>query len=624
MIQNNISSYSCLGSSRYVGRTSGNYFPTPYFDYTSTQMWRSFADLLDWSEFIFINSGEILELHKRLFGYFNTDIEVRAVNASRRPLDEADADDWKELLEEDLMWRMHAHQMLNNVAAYGNDFISVIAPVERYLQCPRCGGRGPLRMLCKVEGTEFRFSKFKFLMRCPFYGCRRDRATEIKAFISETVPINLADKFTIKHWPVREIVLHYYEWSDKADIFWKIPESYKQAVMSGDIETLSTADANVLDAIENNVLFKFNPDRIYHAKEPFLSGLKLRGWGLPRTITLHKQVWLLHMLRKQVQALSMDYVTPIRLVSPTSQTMNTGMGAMSPGMSVNRGDFQRMFSSVLSEHRSDPTRWHSMPFPLDYSLLGGEANQLFPVEQTMMAKEDLIESGGVPVELFKSNLSLQVAPVGLRLFESQNRAIPMILNHALRFVVNRVAELSGREPIKARHARVQIVDNVETLMAQLQLASSGQLSLSGPLERMGIDFKDDVHRRFNEQRIMSDMQERLQEEQANRQQSLGNMQQAVAGGGDPAAAGGGAPVDPLAGMLPSTGFQPPQSIDQMEAAATSLAEQLSMMDPMGRENELRILRQQYPTFHAVVMQRLDDVRYQQSQQGRQMLLNGGV
>ena len=621
-----ISSYSCLGGAGYKGRTSGNFMPSPYLDYTSTQMWKSFADLLDWSEFIYINSGEIKELHKRLYNYFNTDIEVRALSAAEKPLDTLDAKEWKTLLTEDLNWQTHASMLLENVGAYGNDFISVLAPTERYLQCPRCGGRGPLRQLAVLAGADFGFKDFKFLMRCPFSGCRKDKVKDLQSFKEDAVPINLADKFIIKHWPVREMVLHYYEWSDSADIYWNIPESYKRAVTSGDINTLAEADSNVLEAIKQNKLFKFNRDRIFHAKEHTLSGLQLRGWGLPRTISMHKQVWTLHMLRKQVQALAMDYVMPIRLVSPTSQATPTPMGAMSPFSVVNHGDFQQMFSGVLSEHRSDPTRWHSMPFPLEYSLLGGEASQLFPVEMLTTTKEDLIDAGGIPVELYKSNLSLQVAPVGLRLFEAQNRAIPSLLNQAVRFVVSRVTELSAKEPVRVSHTKVQIIDNVDTLMAQLQLAASGQMSLSGPLERMGVDFEDDIHRQFNENRLRTDAQERMQEEQMRRQESMGAMQQAMAGAPPAGApAPGGAPAgDPMAGMLPSTGFVPPQSIDQMESAAMSLAQQLSMMDPMSRENELKVMREQYPTFHAVVMQRLDEVRRQQGQEGRQMMLNGGM
>ena len=594
-------------------------------------MWRSFADLLDWSEFIYINSGEVKELHKRLFNYFNTEVEVRAMLAADKPLDDRDSMDWKTLLDEDLNWRMHAGLMLDNLGAYGNDFISVISPIERYLQCPRCGGRGPLRQLAYLPGVDFAFKNFKFLMRCPFASCRRDKSNELKEFKADAVSLNLADKLIIKHWPVREIVMHYYEWTDRVDIFWNIPQSYKNAVNSGDIQTLAEADPNVLDAIQRGMLFQFNRDRIFHAKEATLSGLQVRGWGLPRTIAMHKQVWTLHMLRKQVQALAMDYVMPIRLVSPTSQASPMPMGgAMSPFSVVNQGDFQQMFSAVLGEHRQDPTRWHSMPFPVDYALLGGEASQLVPTEMIQSVKDDLIDSGGIPVELYKSNLSLQVAPVGLRLFEAQNRAVPMILNQALRFVVSRVTELANKEPVRAMHTQVKIIDNVDTLMAQLQLAASGQMSLSGPLERMGVDFRDDLHRQFNENRARTEMQERMQEEMARRQESMGAMQQAMAGappagapaGGDPAAAGG-APQDPTAGLLPSQGYQPPQTVDQMESAAMSLAQQLSMMDPVSRNNELKVLRDQYPTFHAVVMQRLEDVRYQQQQEGRQMMMSGG-
>ncbi len=116
----------------------------------------------------------------------------------------------------------------------------------------------------------------------------------------------------IKHWPVREMVLNYYLWTEEIEYFWKIPEEYKRQVLFGDVKTLATADPAVLEAIEKQRLFKFKPDRIFHAKEPTLSGLKTKGWGLPRTLYMCRQAFTLQLVRKNIQALGLDYVIPIR------------------------------------------------------------------------------------------------------------------------------------------------------------------------------------------------------------------------------------------------------------------------------------------------------------------------
>lgn len=625
-----LTSFDCPGNSRYAGNSSSQAYPKAFLDYASTAVPQTFAELLDWSEFAFLATGDYKSLFERLYNYFITRVNVTSLDNVKKPLDEDSANDWRHLIEDELCWGETAASMMLNLGVYGNDFLTVYAPIRRFLDCPNCGLRIDMRTLADTAGSDFGYRSGKFVARCVSRRCRREnRGTTV--WSPHDLRSSRPEDFKIKQWPVREMIIHHYAWTDRTIIYWRIPEHYKRAVQSGDVETLAEADVNVLEAIEKNLLFKFRDDRIFHAKEPTITGLQTRGWGIPRSIFLNRQGWTLQLLRKNTQGLALDWVMPMKIVSPSAQSVPVGRGnSMSPSASVNHADFARMFAKAANSHRNNPTGWQAMQMPVDANILGGDANRLFPAEMIRHAKDEFLDAGGFPVEMYRGTLTLQTAPVGLRLFEATNKSIPSILNRAVKFISGRVSELASRDPVICKHERVTITDDLETLMMQTQMAMSGALAMSEPMRRMGIDFRDNARQTMRETEITQELQEEAQEEQIKRQQSNAAMQAPPPGAGDPAAAGGApaggggeAAQNPLAGMLPSTGYTPPMSPDQMEEAATALAQQLSQMDPMSRRRELDVLRTKYKTFHSIVRIRLEQADQQMGQQGRQAMLSQG-
>jgi len=620
-----LTSFDCPGSSQYVGNLSNNNYPRPFLDYASTAVPQTFAELLDWSEFAFLSTGDYHALFQRLYGYFNTEISVRSVDSKQKPLDDSSAEDWKKLIEQKLSWGEKAASILYNLGVYGNDFVSVYAPIRRFLICPNCGQQVEFRTLANRSGSDFARRNGKFVARCFSPYCKANHGNQIVPWKVYDLRASRPEDFKIKQWPVREMIIHHYVWTDKTIIYWRIPEHYKRAVQFGDIETLAEADEQVLEAIDKNLLFRFRDDRIVHLKEPMLTGLQTRGWGLPRSMFLHRQGWTVQLLRKQTQAMALDWVLPVKLISPSTSPVG-GAIAGSPNTNVRGTDFARMFGNVIRNHANNPTGWHATNMPVEANILGGNADQLFPQALMQYAKDEFIDAGGFPVEMYRGSMTLQTAPVGLRLFEATNKSIPAILNRALAFVANRVSELASREPVEARHKPVRVVDDIELLMARLQMGMSGAMSMAEPFERMGVDFREDAQQRMREQRILEDLQMEAQEETINRQQGMAAVQPPP--GSQPGAEGGqggqeGAPMDPTAGMLPSQGYVPPQLPEQMEEAAVALAQTLSMMPPAQRQQELQILRERFKTFHSIVVVRLREADNANAQQGRQMMIGGG-
>ena len=620
---------TCRTGSRGRGFGGNNYYPSPYLDYTGTSVPRNFGDLIDWSEFAYLTS-DIRELFRRLFSYFLTPVLIDSLDTDQQTVDSTDQDNWKRVLEKQLGWHAFLHAIFEDIGAYGNCFWSVIAKHERFLQCNNCGRWMHLTEFAKLPGSDFAYRGGQFVGRCQSMRCRGDNRG-VAPMRVEDFRKPQAKNLIFKRWPVREMSMHHYQYTGENEYFWTPPSSYKREIEQGEIKSLADAPLAVLKAIRQKKSYQFKPDRCMHVKEHSLSGIQNRGWGLPRSIYLLRPSWTLQMIRKQIQALAQDYVVPMRLVHPANQSTPVGGGMMvNPNIDVPIEQFTRQFSQTRAVHRRDPTSMHAFPYPVEYQLLGGEANQLFPETVLQNAKKDLLDAGGFPVEIYEATLSLQAAPVALRLFESVHRAIPWMANQCIQFACDRISELTAMEPIDASHEPVTVTDDLEQVALKLQLGTSGMISQESAFRPLRLDPATEEKRKMQEQIMAMENQRELQE----RVQKLDTTSQmftqpamqdpnAAAAGGDPAA--GGAPAPPGAGLvLPSQGYQPPTDALGMDQAATQLAQQLSMMDHMTVQNELRVMRDRHPTFHAIVMQRLEQTRNQQGTMARQQMMAGAM
>jgi uncharacterized phage infection (PIP) family protein YhgE len=231
---------------------------------------------------------------------------------------------------------------------------------------------------------------------------------------------------------------------------------------------------------------------------------------------------------------------------------------------------------------------------------------------------------------------MQAAPMGLRLFETQNIALVNILNSLVQFVAGRVYELAGNEPITVRHEPVKLADDAQRTQMIMQLASTGLISMGAGLDALGISYKDDMWRQLHEQKARDQMQAMLAEQQAKSEGAKQEMEilsqdpaqaqaqaQAQQGGQQAQPGMPPQPAPPPQGSLPSAGFRPPADVESWEEAAPAIAQVLMQLPPTQRQQEIRILREEFPTFHAVVMKETEKLKQAMGTQAVNQMMTGG-
>lgn len=504
---------------------------------------------------------------------------------------------------------------------YGNSFASMLVPIKRFLGCPKCGANWPLSVVYENKVFSFQFNMPEFIATCP--QCKVGSGYRGSMHVNDK-PDDEEKKLKIKIWNPHEIEILHDPLTEDCHYLWRIPEDYKRQVRQGNLFHLERVSKGVLKAIHRNTVFRFFPDTIFHMKEPTLGGILNRGWGIPRIITNFRQIFYVQVLRRMNEAIAMDYVIPTRLITPAVRQGTQGGGGttVDPMATFHGGDFRANVKRMWRERRRDPCGLQIMPYPVNYQVLGAEANQLAPRDLLDQGTEMLLNDAGTPVELYKGSLQLQTAPVALRLFEATWQHLVHDINAFVMWVVDQVAQILSWETVEASLKRVTIADDLQKQMALLQLMASQLVSGTTALAPLDVDWQQEQQQIAEEARESAEIQARTQEEmqEAGFAQQMAKGQQAQQGG-DPAAQQGGGQGGPSAAGAMGTPMQGPvsqylstmnpnvpQTPQDMMAVADSIATDLSVMPPTLQNSELRKLKTENEVLHDLVHARLKSKR----------------
>lgn len=616
-------------SSPYFGQSSSSgegSFADPFNDAATQQMPTTMKSALWWSEYIWLINGTFRMAMKRVLSYFLTDIEISGEAG------DSEKKNYKDKLNDDLGIMSFLSLVLEDRLAYGNSFISVLLPFRRYLICPKTGNMYPLSVVYNKPQFGFEFTgDFEFVATCPETGWRGP-------WIVEDKPREEAEQVILKRWNVHEIEILHDMFTDQVAYLWRIPETYKRTIRDGNLFHLERIPLQVLKAIKEDKLFRFNDGVVFHLKAPTLAGVRNLGWGLPASLNNFRQIWYLQVLRRYNEAIALDYVIPFRLLTPEPRNGSSGAGVSmnDPMASFHGGDLNSMFRQMLTKRRKDPASFHFLPFPVKYQMLGADAKQLAPTELIEQGYDTLLNESGVPVEFYKGSLTVQAAPVALRLFESTHRQLVSETNACLQWLVDTLAKIMSWEPVKCSLARVTLADDLDKQMAAMQLMMGQQLSGTSGLKAIGYNWEDEQkligEEAIKQQQIQARVQEEAEQAGFAAEIARGNnpanpaMQQQgqPAAGGDPNAQGGpamaqqgGMPVtDYIQSMGPNANVTPAD----LQQAAEMLATELLGLPESVKDSQLRELKKSNETLHSLVRTKMDQMRQQFKTQGGAMLM----
>lgn len=584
--------------------------PDPYVLYSTEQMPRHIEDVLRLCENVWLNSGQYKMAMQRIGRYFLTKLIFDKVSDTEKKK-------YEEFFEDVLDIYTLLAEVADDFLCYGNSFTSLYIPFNRFLHCTKCNF---VRNIAHVPDDDLTLDVRSLVWRVMCPRCKQKTEHKHKDIRSTD-----QQRFHIIRWNPHEFQLLHDFMSGKTSFLWRITPQLKSNILAGRAFYIKTMPWEIIEAISKGVLFQFNDDIVYHMKEPVIAGVKNRGWGIPRALSAYKDIYYIQILKRYNEALALDYIVPFRIITPQKAT------SADPLMQYDMGTWSGMIHEMIAQHRQDPAGWHTMPFPVEYQVLGGEGATLSPWQLIKQGQADMMDALGIPMELYQGTLQLRSAPTALRLFEATWPHLVSCLNGFMNWLMKKCSSTFNWPPAKAKLQPVRYADDLDRQNLIFQLQGAQQVSKQTAFAPLGIDADEEQRRMLEETKSQMEAQKEFDETQAKTQELEETMAQQT----QPQMGPGGMPMSPpqpIGGMpglqMPGQG-QMASTPQEMISQAQAAAEQLMGMPETQRKSQLIQLKRVNPVLHAQVRQIMDDMSQQAGTQGvaqmrQQMQAGGGM
>ncbi len=594
-------------------------YPNPWLDYASLLRPDTIEEAYDIAEMMFYTNRTFAQAIEYMVAYFTgTDVNLVAK-------DEDSTSEYRDFLKQVLDIQSVLFLVGRDTKIYGNSCISVLAPFKRFLISEHTGNVYP------IEEIDWKFSiKKGFQFSCPETG----KQTTCKAPIDR--PTQEGGGIVIKRWPLKQVKAAKSSFSNKVTYYYDLSAEEKKLIRDGDSVTLYDIPWGMVEACREDKQFEFAPGMIYHISCSNLSDIDFGPWGVPPCIASFKDAYLTQILKRNNEVIALDHMLPIKMVSPAGNSTGSGVDFM---RNTNLGTFGSLVMRSLDRAKRDPSGWMYFPVPVNYQVLNGDGKNFVTPELLEQSQAEFLNGVGIPVEMYRKNLSAQSAPFAARLFEAGEVVFFGQLNSCLKWIVDRVSAILHWDTTNASLVKPTHADDLDRRMIMLQMMMGGIASEQDVLSLFGLDWKDTFKKRMDEQEFkMKEEKERIDRMQKLQENEMilnmppemmaggmGGMPPGAAppGAGAPAA-GPPSPMGPVNGMVGGApgGQTGGTDVETFLGDAQAKAQEIATSYPLGspeRRQVLSQLKQTQPELHAQVVALLEQMTDQAEAEGRNML-----
>lgn len=618
-------------------------FPDPFADISAMFAPTSMRSVFQFCDAVLMRNSLYREALRRIVAYFNTEIRVTAKGG--KPLGKEEENRYKDFLYDTLQIHSVIDQTGQDWLGWGNSFVGFSQPFRRYLWCPQC--RSAEYMLSELSNPlhpnfSFSLSDGAFSATCPI--CRYSGPWERTDRLDSGL-----DRLRVVRWNPYYLNILYHRQSDSRRYIWSVPEDQRQNIRAGKSWFLAKTEWETIEAVRTNSNILLHDDTLCHLYDAPPATLEMGGWGLPKTLSNFGQAVVHQIYNRANQAMAWDHVVPLRVITP-DPTMTRLPDAGGDPVFIDRGRLAGEVGRAIARHRKDPASWSFLSHPVVAQVLGGDPTNMVAKDLIELAARDALDAVGMPQEMYRMTLTSQAAPAGMRLFQAFWTSLSHSLNRLLNWLARKISRATGWEFVELRLEPPSYADDINRQMAKLQLMSNNLISRTTGLESVGIDLDHERRQQFEEQKQDAVMAQESQEE-LEQMAMLDSMsvppEMAMAPGGQPQQAPPGAPADPAAQAAQQTAMPqnqlgamgvpsgpggaagafsmdqattPITTVQQLQAKAQLIAEEVQKMDNSRRQAYLANLAAKDPVLHAVVSSIREDIERNAKREGGQAVL----
>ncbi len=450
---------------------TGSQYPNPWFNVANQFVPRNLKDLIRWVKYITLQSPTVTEVLRKFSTYPITDFVISTKSKQTKETYEG------------FIKNLKLKEILQDIGfqywTLGNVFISLYFPITRTLTCPSCS------TAYNVENALWaKFKSFKFQGSCPHCGHTGEFA--VKDTKSQDI-----SKINVIIWDPQDISTEYNPLTGQTNYYYNIPSHIQEQIKNGNPLFVNTVPLQVIEAVKNKQGFKFDSRNFFHLKN-ISTGGSIDGVALPPLLSLFSLVFYQATLRRANEAVAMEYISPLRVVSPASS------GTTDPVISTSLRVFKEKIEDALRRHKQDANYVMVSPLPLTYQLIGGEGKSLLVSQELESSEQQLLLSLGVSQELLSGTTNWTSSHIGLRLMENTLGHYTGRLNEVIEWIFDKVSSYVStvKVEVKLQDAKLLDDDSYRTLVGELY--SNKDISKQTLFETIGLNPAEESERMVKE------------------------------------------------------------------------------------------------------------------------------
>lgn len=457
-------------------------YSNQFFDYLSEQLPRNVKEMFRWCELVYSNSPLLVNGIKKLINYPITDLtyktEAEGIKKSTTELMDA-------LKIETILMQNGLEYYI-----YGNAFRSMYIPFTRFLVCKSCS------QAVNVRQASFKIKKFEFILDCP--NCRTKGLAEIR----DDKIFDLT-KIRVVSWNPKSIEISTNPVTGDKIIYYTISPGLIASLMRGDVETVATVPKVYFEAARKGRAIDITSN-VFHFSAPTLAGMQ-SGWGISPLVPCLKLYLYIAILRKAVEAIGLEHITPQRILFPERATSDpTVMSQMST--------WKEQMYRAIQMWRTDPNYVMLAPVPTGVVNVGSQGRALMPTNEIKAAEEEMLRALDIPPEFIMGTTNVNNSGVSLRLMENQLRPYVKQMEDFLDWVVANINAHYEKDFCKVRFTPFTMADDVMQKQLLLSAMQGGVASKKAVQEALRLNPEEERERVKDEQVDAARMGREVQDE----------------------------------------------------------------------------------------------------------------
>jgi hypothetical protein len=451
--------------------STGIRYPSPFFDIASTYLPRNSKELMQWFKYYSVADDISASVIERLASFPVTKI---VFDVDDKPSRER----YRQLFEDQLNLKAFAREIGLDYHTFGNCFISIIYPFQRFLQCTECGG------MQNIRKAKYKWEKLQFIGTCP--KCEADRVK----FEVRDWHLRKKSGIKLRRWDPEQLDIQWSEGAAQSRYYYSVSPSEKAAIQRGDRFHLETVPRAFLDSVRMDAPIRMDMSNVYHFKRPTRSDGKNGAWGGSVLAGVLKKLFYKQVLLKAQEQLAHQHIVPLWVFFPAANAN------LNPFTDMNLGHWRARVEQEIRKWRRDPNYIPIFPIPLGHEQIGGSQSGANIAPQVEQVNKDIIAGMGIAAGIVYGEMSYSGASVSVRLeennFASYQGELVRVLEH---FVVRNICRFLRWKPAKIRMQSLKMADDVQQKAAMSQLQQQGIISRRILCEAFDIDYDEDTENR---------------------------------------------------------------------------------------------------------------------------------